>query len=150
MQENGTIFLSKNKTESGQLKKIEQLIANKKKLYQIFSFFPLQLAPDQLIIDTQKVTIIYNQFLGDRFSETILLDQIGDVDLELGFLFGSLNILSLRHEKKWIKISQLKRDEVLRAKRIIEGLIIAKKEGISLDNSDPDLVDELEKLGSAL
>ena len=150
MPEEGTIFLSKSKTTSVQSKKIEQLLANKKKLYQIFSVFPLQLAPDQLIIDTQKVTIIYNQFFGETFSESFLLDQIGDVDLELGFLFGSLHILSLSHEKQWIKISQLKRDEVLRAKRIIEGLIIAKREGITLDNSDEGLVDELEKLGSAL
>ena|ERR1700722_5022322 len=149
MQDNGTIFLSKDKIETGQVKKIEQLLANKKKLYEISSFFPLQLAPDQLIIDTQKITIIYNQFFGERFSETILLDQIGDVDLELGFLFGSLHILSLSHEKQWIKISQLKRDEVLRAKKIIEGLIIAKREGITLDNSDQSLVNELEKLGSA-
>jgi|SRR6185437_6270443 len=129
------------------LRKFHKLLAEKKKLYQISAIFPLQLFPDQLIIDTQKITLIYNQLLGE-VRETILIDQIGDLDLTLGPLFRSLNILSISHGKQWLKISQLRRDQALRAKRIIEGLIIARRGNIELDDSDQKLTNELEILGS--
>lgn len=148
-----TLIFSQKMETTEKKDKLDSLLAKKKKLFQVFAVFPFQLKPDELIIDTQKVTILYNEFFGATTAETILLDQIGDIEIDISLLFGALRILSLSHDKQWLKITGLHRNDAIKAKRIIEGLLIAKKEGIDFDDNDADanaLADKLEKLGSSL
>lgn len=132
--------------------KLDQALSKKKVIFKTKALFPFQLAPDEIIIDTFKVSFVYNVFLGTRTVETILFDNIGDLDIDVSFLFGALKILSLSHNGKWFEITHLKKDNAIKAKRILEGILIANKENISLENyTDVDkLAEKLEKLGSSL
>ena len=73
------------------------------------------------------------------------------MDIDLSGLFGELKILSLSHNNKWFKINHLRKKNAIKAKKIIEGILTAKKENINLENYEniDTLVEKLEKLGSA-
>lgn len=139
-----------NNDPSQEKTRLDELLKNKKILYQTSAIFPFHLSPDQIVIDTQKVTIFYNQFLGPTSAETVLIDNIGDVDIDVSFVFGALKILSSSHQNQWLEITHLPKSEAIKARRIIEGLLIARKEGIDLSEvEDQELVDKLESLGSS-
>ena len=149
MPKRDSIVFSRSRNVPQKEDKLDILLAKKKKLFQAFAIFPFQLRPDELIIDTQKITLLYNELFGPSTAETILLDQVEDVEIDISLWFGTLRILSLTHDKQWLKITGMHRNDTIKAKRIIEGLLIAKKEGIDFDVNDTTaLADKLEKLGS--
>src|SRR5260221_3343398 len=89
--------------------KLDRLLSHKKILYKTEAIFPFQLAPDRIVIDTQKVTIFYNQILGPTTAETILIESILDLDIDVSFVFAALKIKSLSHDNQWLEVTHLPR-----------------------------------------
>ena len=74
---------------------------------------------------------------------------IREVFVETSPWFATLKIVGKDFNGKSVKISFLKRDDALKAKKIIQGLSIGVKEGVDFSQIQKDsLSEKLEDLGS--
>lgn len=109
--------------------------------------FPFDLSPDAITVDKSKVNIIEKEFLGGEGVRSILLDEISDVIVETASSLATIKIVEA-HNKEISTVNKLKYKDANRVRNVIQGLIVAKKNNINLDNIDPEkLPEKLEKLG---
>src|SRR5476651_1266242 len=142
----------KNITE--QTGKFEKLI-NKSGiiLLRVKAVFPFEIFPDSLVIDESKVNIIHRIFFWTVEIQSIPISHIQDVEVDTSVLFATLKILPtgfsvVSMTENWVKINYLWRKDALKARRIIEGLLIASRENIDLTKVDTtNFVKKIEKLG---
>lgn len=131
--------------------KLEKLINQSERvLLRAFSIFPFDFFPDELVIDASKIDIIYRDLLGFYTTHTVPIEDVVDVSVEAIPFFATLKITDKRYmESQEFQIRFLKLEEAIQAKRIIQGLIVAKSEGIDITNviNDQELLNKLEKLG---
>ncbi len=119
-------------------------------LLTITSTFPFDLFPDTLRIDITQIHITIKEFFKSQRIHSIAIQDISDVFVDTSPWYASLRIAYKGLIEKSIKISFLKRNDALKAKKIIHGLMIGIKEGIDfskLVNND-QLIEKLEDLGS--
>lgn len=134
-------------------RKLQSLVKGSQNvLLKIYSIFPLDLVPNILTVDENKVSIIYKQLFGAETVHSVLIENITDVTVNLAPLFARLRIVdstNYRHPQTII-INKLRRKDALRARRLIQGLIAAKSQNINLcDLNTRTLCQELERLGAA-
>lgn len=120
-----------------------------RELYRISTVFPFDMFPDEVIIDVDKVSIITGVFFFSKRIHSVFIQDITDVFVDSSFLFATLEIVDSGFVENSIKIKPLGRNEAIRARKIIQGLIVAKKQQIDLTKllDLPDLVNKLETLG---
>jgi hypothetical protein len=106
--------------------------ASARVIYTISSIFPLDITPDHLVIDENKVTIELRQPLGVQETHTLLIDDIQDVDLDEEVLYGTLRLMPKATGADWISISNLKKAEASIARDVIAGLMLAKEHEVDL------------------
>ena len=130
-------------------KTIHSLVAKSQEcLLEIHSIFPLDMFPDRLMVDMSKVVIAYRDFLGIGTEHTILLNEIRDVDVDLSLITANLQFLVSGPGVIWTGIKNLHKHEAMRAKHLIEGLLIAKAEQADFQNiSLQERIDMLVLLG---
>jgi len=120
-------------------------------LYECKSVFPFQLVPDLLSVDLHKVNIITKSFPFIKNIQSIYIDDVSEVDVNTSLIFGSLTIKDKFFADQAHTITHLKISEAMKARRIIQGLIIAVREQIDLSRIDEkELVRKLEDLGQAV
>jgi len=109
-------------------------------IFRASSYFPLDLVPDRLIIDVNKITIISRELLGMETEHTVLLDEVRDVDVTVNYFLGTLSILGTSNGpgSGWTLITNLRKQDAYRAKAIIEGLLIARREQCDLSDLKPE------------
>ena len=113
----------------------------------IFRFRPERY---ELLIDRVKVTVIKRLLLLADNITSIALDDLLSVNLSSSLFFGTLT-LRARYEDRPIVIPFLLRSKAFRAKRIMEGLIVAKNKGINLDEIPIDeLTAEVTRIGTGV
>jgi hypothetical protein len=153
-------FIEAVKTEAKQQEqtrhKLEN-IANRHdiEVLRIKGVFPFDLFPDTLIIDTTKVTIVKSQMFATENIITIPLKDLADVHVQTALFLASLTIAympqasspgMLKPEEE--QIACLKRKDVLRAKNILKGIMVAQAEEIDIAKLSPEEVFALiEKVG---
>ena len=112
--------------------------------------FPLILFPDTISLDREKLTIVHRSFF--RMSDTISM-QIGDilsVQGNVGPFFGNLVLSTKYFNNSTQTIKFLRRGDVLKFQRLIQGSIIAHHRQIdSSDIESVQLVTLLSDLGQA-
>lgn len=122
-------------------------------LMKIKAVFPFDLFPNTVIIDANKVTVIDSIFFASETVTSILLEEITDVVVESNFFLAKLNITYSHHPLKpeYYAVPALKKREALRAKEIIQGLLVLRiSEGIDLSKLQPDdIVKELTRIGKS-
>lgn len=128
-----------------------KLLTNKSSrvLLKASSVFPFDLFPDEISIDGFKVSIISHDFFMSEDIHSVPIDMIKDIELYLGPLFATLRIVPDGYPGHGLEVSYLKRADALKARRIIEGLIISRKQGIDpmeLTNFEHDK--QIEEIGS--
>jgi hypothetical protein len=102
----------------------------------------------ELIIDRAKITVIKRLFLLADNITSIGFAEMLNVKLGAGRLFGTLT-LKVRFVEEPIVITYLSRNKAFKAKRIIEGLILANSKSINLDEVPIDeLREELIRIGT--
>lgn len=117
-------------------------------LIRLKGFFPLDLFPDEIVVDANKINIVYRYFIESEDTKSILIEDVEDVIIQTIPFFATLIIIDRRDPEKPTKIGFLKKKEAYRAKRIIEGLIIAKKKHIDVGKIvSKETTEQLEKLG---
>jgi hypothetical protein len=74
--------------------------------------------------------------------------MIRDVDVEMGPFFAKLTILPDGYPSKPLIVKYLRRKDAYKARSVIQGLMLAKRNSIDLHKvNDNDLVGKLEMLG---
>ncbi|MBI3954649.1 hypothetical protein HY333_01255 [Candidatus Collierbacteria bacterium] len=128
-------------------------IANRSatELYRLSTVFPFDFFPDTIIIDLAKVSLVTRVFFFTERIHSVFIQDILDVFIETSLFFATLNIVDQGFVENLITIRYLKKDQAIKARRIIQGLVVARKQGIELSALIPtsDLVSKLENIGSA-
>lgn len=119
-------------------------------LLHIKSVKPLDFFPSNITIDINKINISKRDYFFSRHLHTIPVENIQDVFVEMTPFYATLKIIDKGFVENTIEVSYLKKREAKSARRIIQGLITAFKEGIDLASlPDEGLLKKLEVLGSA-
>lgn len=95
-------------------------------LLEAKAIFPFDFFPNSVKIDANKVDIILRSFFFSETVTSILLKEIMDVRVETALFFGKLIIDYGPHplKIKSVYVANLKRHDALKAKEIIEGMLV--------------------------
>lgn len=140
------------KTKLEQLDKREKIV-----LFKTNTFFPFDLFPDTLIIDTSKISIIKKEFFASHNVITINLKDLVDVEAETALFLGNIIITYLPRVETigMIKptiatVRLLKKNDALRANYILKGILVARREKIDITKiSAEDLIKTIERFGKS-
>ena len=106
--------------------------------------FPFTLFPDTVTVDRTKLTITKRAFIGVAEVMSIRIEDILNVTVNVGPLFGSLHVVSrvLSPDKPY-EIYYLWRGDAMNLKRVLQGYIIAMQKEIDVS---PLSIEELRKM----
>lgn len=131
------------------VQKLASLLKGSKRiLLKIASMFPFDFFPDEITIDEYKVNVVSHEFFFSEDIHSITIEMIKDIEVAAGPFFATLKIVPDGYPGNPLVIRFLKKGEAIRAQRIIQGLMVARKQGIDpakLDN--PDFIESIEALG---
>lgn len=119
-------------------------------LFQLRRVFPFDLNPDTITISLTKIDITHRFLFGAKNIFTILITNLIDVEVDSNFFFGNLRFKHLitPNKETTTVVPLFPKEDARRAYRIIQGLLIAKKEDIDMTKVQvQNLPAELEKLG---
>lgn len=129
--------------------KLNKLIAQSHTvLLKVSSFFPFDFFPDEVTVDENKVNIVERIFFFSEYIHSVLIKDIMNIVVEAGFLFATLKLIPMGNKDAPIQVRYLKKHDAVCARRIIQGLIAAKKADIDLGVIPPDVLKaKVEELG---
>jgi|GEM_PF-3480016 len=117
-------------------------------LLAIHTVFPFVLVTDTLKIDRQKLTVVHNALFGTSQTASIQLKDLRNAQTDLGPLFGSITLTSQHFLNNTQTINFLKRRDIIKAQRLLQGFMIAHEAQIDTDNIEHiELKALLDKLG---
>lgn len=103
-------------------------------LFSCTSIFPFTLFPDTVSIDANKVDITHRLFFFSKNIRTLLIEDIRFVNVTTNLFFAKLHFEVVGYEKNPDPVRFLSKEDALKAKQIITGLIATNKKDISLKN----------------
>lgn len=99
--------------------------------------FPLTLFPDELIIEEHRVVLVINRGPWIQELLTTMATDIASVDSSTGPLFGHIHIKSLTGGPD-IFLDRMTRGDVLKARYMVEGVILLSRRGETMKYTDLD------------
>ncbi|MEK7092211.1 MAG: hypothetical protein AAB907_01145 [Patescibacteria group bacterium] len=129
--------------------KLDMLLKGSQRiLLKASSVFPFDFFPDELTIDENKVNIIFHPFFFSKDVHSIMIEMIRDIEVETGPFLAVLKLVPDGYPGHALELRYLKRNDALKARRIIEGLMVARRHGIDPSKLDsPDFLKQIETLG---
>ncbi len=130
--------------------KLDKLVEKTEQpLYKFSEAMPFLIKTKEVIIDISQVTIVHKQILGAKQIHSIPIEDIADVTVEAIPLFATLKIYEGEFtSNNYTAVKYLRKDVAIKARRLIQGLMIAKKNKINLLNVPlEDLKEKLMILG---
>ncbi len=119
-------------------------------LYKLKAVILFDLFPDELIIDIDKVTIVYKYFFASEQIHSVKIGDISDVLVETSPFLSVLKIVDRGFVENSINIEHLITEQAMKARRIIQGLIIIKERGVDLTPfSNEEIIEKAEELGKS-
>lgn len=111
--------------------------------------FPLTLFPDTIALDRTKVTITKRDFFWSSDVLSIRIEDVLNVSVSVGPLFGSLTIASrVMSTVDHFRIDHFWRRDAIRLKHIIQGYVIAQHNDIDTAHLEKkELIETLMELG---
>ncbi len=139
------------KKEISNKQKFEELVLkSENNLYKLKSVFPFAFFPEKITIDPVKVSVVSKEFFSSERIHCIYIKNILDVFLSSGPIFATLKIVDQSFTENTVTISFLKKNEAFKARKIIQGLIVAHQQEINVTGlQDDNLIEKLEKIGTA-
>lgn len=112
--------------------------------------FPITLFPDTVTVDRTKVTITRRDFFWSSDVLSIRIEDVLNVQVSVGPLFGSLTIASrVMSTVDHFQIRHLWRSDAIRLKHIIQGYVIAQHNKIDTSHLDKkELIETIVELGT--
>ena len=146
-EEAGAAAESRSEDKGRDLKKI--VSQSHEVLMSSNSVFPITLFPSSVTLDRTKITITRRDFFWSSDVMSIRVEDVLNVQVSVGPLFGSLTIASrVMSTVDHFKISHLWRGDSIRLKHIIQGYVIAQHNKIDTSHlSKDDLIETLIELG---
>ncbi len=124
--------------------------ASRRILLEAKNVFPFDLFTDKIIIDENKVDIIYGIFFYSKEVFSIPYNRISQATSTIGLFFGSITLEIQGYEQNPSVLKWLWRSDAIRARRMINGLVTAHQQGIDLTKLDLTGVKHLvEEIGTA-
>lgn len=120
-------------------------------LFKAATVFPFDLFPDGITFDDNKVNVVKRGLLSKQI-HSILIEDITEVTVDTLWFLGTLELTDSTNPRfPWvIRLSPMWASEAARARRILQGLIKAKRLGLDFASCDKkELCREMEKLGEA-
>ncbi len=108
--------------------KMDELIEKSNRvLFRTSTVFPFDFFPSEIIIDENKVSIIKKTFFWSEEVHSIMIKDITDVLIQTIPFFATLIICDDSSGENQINISFLKKDEAIKIRKIIQGLMVSLK-----------------------
>jgi len=149
-----TIIFNQSPLKSNQLVLDKLICQSERLLLKISSMRFLDLCPDELTVDENKINIFHNDFFGTGDAHNILIENITSVTTTSVPLSSSLEIVDSTNQRVPVtyQMHNLKTAEAHQARRLILGLMVAKKKGVDLREFEDleGLKQQLEKLGNSV
>jgi hypothetical protein len=129
--------------------KLDQLLSQSTHvLYKLVTVFPFDFFTDEISIGPSQIDICIRTFFMTKQMHSIPIKNIADVFIHTSLFFASLKIIDSSFIENSVTISYLKKHEAIRARDIIQGLVIASKEGIDITKVPEDvLLEKIEIIG---
>ena len=119
-----------------------------KVLFRARSVFPFKFFPAEVTIEAAAVNISNQTFFFSKEIASIPLKEVLSAEVHTGLYFAKLTVIDIRYNQEPLSIEYLKKEEAMKARRIIQGLLIAFHEDLSTDGlSIEEQVTYFEKLG---
>lgn len=110
--------------------------------------FPIDLFPDVINVEDGRITIIKRHLLSSEVHSVDIKD-ISNVFINRTFIFSQLSIISKTFENNEVRIRNLRTEEAIFVRRIIEGLRIFENKQIDTSvYSKSELIAKLEELST--
>lgn len=101
---------------------VSDLIAKSNRcIISISSLFPWDFFPNTIIVEENRVTFVFRQFLASQ-SHSIEIKDISNVFIESSLFLATIQIVSNTYVQNDIKIGNLYSKKAIKVQRIIEGL----------------------------
>ncbi len=142
--------IQRKKESNEENRKLKTLVKTSHRvLLEIHSVFPFDLFPDKLTIDESKVNLTSSVFFYSGRVHSVMIKDISDVLVDSSLIFAILRIIDKGFVENSIELKLIKKSDALKARRIIQGLIMAKDADIDLAKiEDENLVKTIEQLGT--
>lgn len=104
-------------------------------LTHVSQIFPIAMFPDHLIVE--ELRIIHYRKMGPWMSEviSIMATDIASVNCSTGLIVGHIHVQSLTGGPQ-IFVDNLKRQDVLTVRSLVEGIALSAREGLSVEGED--------------
>lgn len=139
------------KTKTTEMNKFEKTLeASKGILFQTKSVFPFDFFPNEIVIDENKVDLIYGLFFFSREVFSISIKNINSAGSSSNLFFGELSIELEGYNENPKPIKYLWRKDAIKARRIINGLITLNKQNVNIARLNiVELKKKVEEIGLA-
>ncbi len=137
------------KTEVKSNTKLDELVDRSNTvLMRISTVFPFTFFPIKLIINPIKIDLINTFFFESEQVHSTLISDITDVTVNTDLFFATLEIRDSGFHDQLISVPYLRKSEAMKARRVIQGLIMAMKNGIDPSKIPADeLLEKAEQIG---
>ena len=139
------LLIEQNKNET----QLNQMVEKSKQvLLSIKSTFPFDFFPDEITIDPTKINVVIKNFWGSGSVHSVYIQDVTDVKVESTPFFATLKLVDKAFVENKIKVSFLKKKDAYRARRILQGLVVATRDNLNLAGMDiNELAKKVEELG---
>jgi hypothetical protein len=127
----------KNNKDSAEDKMRELARKSSQVLFQLRTVFPFDFFPDTITINANKIDVVQSEFFFSHNTTSIPIKDIANVEVETIPFFATIKLINIRAPMRPISISFLKHDEAIRAKKIIDGLLVATEQGADVSSIEP-------------
>jgi len=105
-------------------------------LFHIKTVFPITPIPSSVIVDKHKVSIVKRGFLRVKQVFTVNHEDISSVEADVGPFLASIVINTRFFAPKPLSLNYLSKKEAIQARRIINGLLVARANKTEIDLID--------------
>ena len=118
-------------------------------LLKVSTVFPFTLFVNDIIVDPYKVNVVFREFFYSEHIHSIMVKDILDVVVETSVFFATVKIVDQGYTENSVNVSYLKREDALRLRKIIQGLVIAHRQAVDLSQLNPaHIKNKAEELGT--
>lgn len=132
-----------------QVEKLKDLTEKSHKvLFKCTAVFPFDLFPDEISIEPTQINVYKRIFFFTAHERSVPIKNVADAIVNTVPFFANLKIVDQYYTENSVDISWLWKRDAECARKIIQGLIVASKEGVDLSKIDPyELRKRVEELG---
>lgn len=133
--------------------KLNELLnkSNQGPLFKLSTFWPLKFFPAHVVIENDRINISSKEFINSGGMISLSINIIQEINIESGPLFSNIKFITIKPTEPIVSVKYLKKKDAIKARRIVQGLIIAHRNGVHMETIDPkELAYKVEELGKTM